>query len=80
VCCTSLQGAVSVGNGHAGVIMEVGFNIATNDAAKGTDKVVNLSGVRASNGVGNAYTVHTNLVNSLVYGKQVDEVGAEGIF
>lgn len=78
--CTSLQGTISVGDGHAGVIVEVRFNVATNDATEGTDEVVNLSGVCASNGVSNAYTVHADLVDGLVYGKQVHEVGTEGIF
>lgn len=41
---TGLQGAVGVGNGAASVVVEVGLDVAADDAAKSADEVIDLSG------------------------------------
>lgn len=45
----------------------------------GTAYVVDLSGRSAADGVGDTDPVYANLVNSLVQGQEVDQVGPEGI-
>ena len=75
----SLESAVGVGNGAASVVVEMGLDIARNDAAEGTDEVVDLAGRSAANSIGNADTVDADLVNRAVEGKEVDEIGAERI-
>lgn len=76
---TSLESAVGVGNGAASVVVEMGLDIARNDAAKGTDEVIDLAGRSAADGIGDTDTVDADLVNSAVEGKEIDEIGAEGI-
>jgi hypothetical protein len=41
---TGLEGAVCVGNGAASVVVEVGLDVAADDAAKSSDEIVDLSG------------------------------------
>lgn len=41
--------------------------------------IVDLSGGSTTNGVGNAHTVHANLVHCPVKGEEVDEVGPERV-
>lgn len=55
------------------------FNVASNYSSEGPDEVIYLSGVGASDGIGNADTVYTNLVNRLVDREQVDEVRSERV-
>ena len=76
---TSLESAVGVGNGAASVVVEMGLDIARNDATEGTDEVIDLAGRSAANGIGNTDTVNADLVNRAVEGKEIDEIGAEGI-
>ena len=65
---------------HSGVVVKVNFDVAADDASKGADEVVDLTGVGASNGIGDTDTVNTNAVDGLVDGEEVDEVGAETVF
>lgn len=51
---------------HAGIIVQVNFNVAADDATKRAHEVIYLSRVRASDGVSNTNTIHTDLVDSLI--------------
>lgn len=44
VGCTSFESAVRVGDGTTGIVVEMGLDVAGDDAAEGADKVVNLAG------------------------------------
>ena len=77
---TCLEGTVRVRDGHTGVVVEVNFDVARYDTTEGADEVVDLARVGAADGVSNTDTVHTNAVDRLVNGEQVDEVGTERIF
>ena len=77
---TSLQCAVGVGNGHPSVVMKVKLDVTAYDIAKSPDKIIDLAGIRATNGVSDANTVHTDLVDGLVDSEDIDEVGTEGVF
>lgn len=55
----------------------VSLDIAADDTSQSADKVVDLSGAGAADGVGNTNSVNTNLVDGTVDGKKVDEVGTE---
>jgi hypothetical protein len=59
--------------------MQVYFDIAADDTAKGANEFVNLARVCTTNSVGNADAVNPNFIYRLVDGKEIDEVGAEGI-
>lgn len=59
--------------------MEVALDVARDDTTEGTDEIVNLTRVGASDSVGDSNTVDTDLVDGAVDGEEVDEVGAEGI-
>lgn len=50
---TGLESAVCVGNSTASVVVEVGLNIAGNNAAESSDQVVDLSGAGTAYGIGN---------------------------
>jgi len=76
---TSLKSAVGVGNGAASIVVEVGLDIARNDATESTDEIIDLARRSATDGIGNTDTVDADLVNSAVERKEIDEVGAEGI-
>jgi hypothetical protein len=75
----SLESAVRIRNGASGIVVEMSFNVTANDSAKSSDKVVDLPGAGATNGISNTNAVHTNLVHSAVYGEQIDEIGPERI-
>jgi len=79
VRCARLECCVCVGDGHAGVVMQMNFDIAADNAAEGANEFVNLARVCATNGVGDADPVDADLVHGLVDGKEVHEIGAEGI-
>lgn len=49
----SLESAVGVGNGTAGIVVEMGLDIARNDTTKGADQVVDLSWAGTTNSVCN---------------------------
>jgi hypothetical protein len=51
---------------HSSIVVQVNFNVTLDDTAKSADKFVDLTRVRAADGVGNTHAVHTNLVHSLV--------------
>lgn len=59
--------------------MEVGLDVAANNAAQSADEVVDLAGSGATDGVGNTDTVDANLVDGAVDGEEIDEVGTERI-
>ena len=65
---------------HSGVVVKVNFDVAADDASKGADKVVDLTRVGASNGIGDTDTVNTNAVDGLVDGEKIHQVGSERIF
>lgn len=71
---TGLKGAVSVGDGASRVVVEVAFDVARDDTTKCPDEVVDLSWRSATNSVCDTDTVDTNLVDSLVEGKEIDKV------
>ncbi len=77
--CARLERCVSVGDGHAGVVVQVNFDIAADNAAEGANEFVNLARVCATDGVGDADPVDADLVHGLVDGKEVHEIGAEGV-
>jgi len=80
VSCARFERGVCVGDGHSGVVVQVYFNIACDDAAEGANELINLARIRATDGVGDADAVDANLVHRLVDRKEVDEIRAERIF
>lgn len=56
------------------------FDITRNDAPQSPYEFVNLTRVRASNGIGDTNTVDTDLVNGTVDRQEVDQVGTERVF
>lgn len=76
---TGLESAVGVGDSASSVIVEVSFNVTTDNTSQNTDKLVDLAGRRATDGVGNTDTVDTNLVDSRVDGEEVNEVRTERV-
>ena len=72
--CTGLEGGVCVGNSHTGVVVEVNLNVAANDAAESADELIDLTRVRATNGISNTNTVHADAIDSLVDRKEVNQV------
>ena len=76
---TSLEGAVSVGNGASSVVVEMGLNVTRDDSTKSADKIVDLSWGSTSDGIGNTDTVDTDLVDGGVDGEKIDQVGAERV-
>ena len=76
---TGLEGAIGIGNGAAGIVVEVRLDIARHDTTQGPDEVVDLPGGRAANGIGNTDAVDADLVDSLVQGEEIDEIRAEGV-
>ena len=57
--------------------MQMDLDITAHNPAECTDEIVNLARVGAANRVGDTDTVHANLVDSLVDGEKVDEIGPE---
>lgn len=57
--------------------MKMDFDVAVDDTPQSPNKVIHLSWVGASNSIGDTNTVDTDLINSLVDGKEVDKVGTE---
>ena len=64
---------------HASVIVQVNLNVAADDPTQRPNQIVHLPGVRAADGVRDADAVDANLVDGLVDGEEVDEVGAERV-
>jgi len=77
---TGLESAVSIGDGAAGIVVEMSFDIARNDTTESADKVIYLSWTCATDCVCNTDSVHANFVDSTIDGEKVDEVRTEGIF
>jgi len=74
------QGAVSVGNSATSVVMEVRFDVAAHNTSQRPDQVIHLPRAGTSDGISNADSVHTNLVDSTVDREKVDEIGPERVF
>lgn len=75
----SLKGSVAVGDGAAGVVMEMYLDVARHDAAEGADEVVDLAGGSATDGVSNTYAVNADSVDGAVELEKVDEVGPKAV-
>ena len=71
---TSFKSTVCVRDGHASVVVEVDLDVTRHNATEGTDEIVHLARVRATDSVSDTNAVDTNAVNCLVDGKEVDEV------
>lgn len=52
--CARFERREGVGDGAAGVVVEVCFDVAVDDAAEGADEVVDLAGAGAADSVCNA--------------------------
>ena len=76
---TSLEGTVGVGNSATGIVVEVSLNVTADNTAQDTDKLVDLAGGGAADGISNADTVDTDLVDGGVDGEKVDQVGTERV-
>lgn len=64
----------------SGIIVQMNLDVAADNPSEGPNKIVDLTRVRAADGISNADAVDTNLVDGLVDGEEVDEVGTEGVF
>ncbi len=83
---------MSVGNGTASVVVKVTFNVTRDDATERAHQFVHLARRRASNRIGNANAIDTNLPNQIksnsityavhgaVDGQEVNQVAAERVF
>lgn len=76
---TGLEGAVGVGDGATGIVVEVGLDVAADDTAESADEVIDLAGAGAADSVGDTNAVDANLVDGAVDGEEVDQVGAERV-
>lgn len=76
---TGLESTVGVGDTAAGIVVEVGLDVAGHDASEGADKVVDLPGGSATDGIGDTDTVDTDLVDGAVEGEEVDEIRTERV-
>lgn len=59
--------------------MQVNLDVASYNSSQRPYKLVNLPWVGTANGISNADSVHTDLVDGLVDREEVDEVGTERI-
>ena len=64
----------------SGIVVEMTFDVATHNASKCSDEIVNLPWICAADGVGDSDSVDTNLVNCFVDGEQVDQIRSERVF
>jgi len=76
---TGLEGTVCVCNGAARVVVEVALDVAADDAAQGSDQVVDLAGGGTADGVGDTDSVDADLVDGSVEREKVDQVGSERV-
>ncbi len=65
---------------HSSVIVKMYLDVAVNHTSQCPDEVIHLSRVCASNGVSDADTIDANLIDGLIYRKEVNKVRAEGVF
>lgn len=77
---TGFQGGVGIGNGTTSVVVEMTFNVTRDDATKGSDEVVYLTRISATDGIGDTDSVEADLVDGSVDREQVDEFGSERVF
>lgn len=80
VCGTSLERGVSVRNGHTGIVVQVNFDVTTDDTSERPHEFINLTRIGTSHSISDSHSVDTNLVDSLVNREQVDQVRTERIF
>ena len=66
VCGAGFESCVCVCDGAAGVVVEVGFDVAVDDTAEGADEVVDLTWAGAADSVRDTHSVDTNLANGSV--------------
>lgn len=71
---SSLEGSVGIGDGTSSVVVEMGLDVAADDSSEGSDELVDLTGVGASDSVGDSDSVDSDLVDGTVEVKEVDEV------
>lgn len=76
---TGLESAVGVGDSASSVVVEVSLNVTADNTSQDTDKLVDLAGRGATDGVGNTDTVDTDLVDRRVDGEEVNEVRTERV-
>jgi hypothetical protein len=76
---TRLKRSICIGDGHSSVVVQVNFDVTSNDATEGPHEVVYLARIRATDGICDADAVDANFVHGLVYREEVDEIRAEGI-
>ena len=55
------------------------LDVAADDTSECSDKVIDLTRIRAADSISDADSVDANLVDGSVDGKQVDEVGSERV-
>ena len=76
---TGLEGTVCVGNGTARGVVEMALDVAADNTAEGSHKVVDLSGRSTADGVSDTDSVDTDLVDGSVEREKVDQVGSERV-
>ena len=77
---TGFQGGVGVGDGTTSVVVEMTFNVTRDNATQGSDEVVYLTRISATDGISDTDSVEADLVDGSVDGEQVDEFGSERVF
>lgn len=77
---TSFQGAVGVGDGTSGIVVEMRLNVTADHTAESSDQIINLSWRGTTDCVCDTDAVDTNLVDGGVNLEKIDEVGAERVF
>lgn len=76
---TGLEGTVCVGNGTARVVVEMALDVAADDTAESSHKVVDLSRGSTADGVSDTDSVDTDLVDGSVEREKIDQVGSERV-
>ena len=77
---TSFESRVCVSDGTTRVVVEVALNITAHYTTERAHQVVHLARVRHTDRVGNAHTVHADLVDDLVDAQQIHQVRTERVF
>ena len=54
--------------------MQMDFNVTADNPPKSSYQVVDLSRIGTTNGISDADTIHTDLVNCLIDGEQINEI------
>ena len=80
MCRACLECSICVGDRHSSVVMQMNFDIASNNAAESTNEIVDLTRVCTTDSVRDADAVNADLIDGLVDREEVDEIRAEGVF